>query len=85
MQKHVKNYLEQTGYSGVEFIPCEVCKGKAVDIHHIKQRSKFGSKMKDEQDNPKNLIALCRLHHDKAHADKEFNNSLFEIADSREV
>lgn len=80
MQKHIKNYLNHHGYSGFEFIPCEVCGGKAVDIHHIIPRSKFGSKRKDEQDHHSNLIALCRLCHNKAHQDKNFNNSLHDKA-----
>lgn len=41
-----------------------------MDIHHIIPRSKFGSKRKDEQDDIKNLMALCRKHHDEAHAEK---------------
>jgi len=67
MQKHVENYLTHFGYSGYEFIQCEHCGGKAVDIHHIEPRSKFGSKRKSEQDAIVNLIALCRDCHDKAH------------------
>lgn len=67
MQKHVKNYLAHHGLSGYEFIACETCGGKSVEIHHIIPRSKFGSKRKDEQDAPDNLIALCRACHDRAH------------------
>lgn len=76
MQKHIKNYLEHHSLSGFEFIPCEVCGGKAVDIHHIVPRSKFGKNRKHEQDHHSNLIALCRGCHDKAHQDKNFNNYL---------
>jgi 5-methylcytosine-specific restriction endonuclease McrA len=76
MQKHIKNYFEHNGYTGFEFIPCEICGSTAVDIHHIIPRSKFGSKRKNEQDHHSNLIALCRNCHDKAHQDKNFNNSL---------
>ena len=79
MQKHIKNYLDANGFTGYEFIPCEVCGCKSVDIHHIEPRSKFGKNKKDEQDKPSNLIALCRLCHDKAHNNKEFNNSLKEL------
>lgn len=76
MQKHIKNYLQHHSLSGFEFIPCEVCGCKAVDIHHIIPRSKFGKNRKDEQDHPSNLIALCRMCHDRAHQDKNFNNYL---------
>lgn len=75
MQKHTKNYLDHHGYTTADFIPCEVCGAKSVDIHHIEPRSKFGSKRKEEQDNINNLIALCRICHDKAHSyeySKEF-------------
>ncbi len=78
MQKHTKIYLEHHGYTIADFIPCEVCGAKSVDIHHIEPRSKFGSKTKEEQDNINNLIALCRECHDKAHTyeySKEFLRS----------
>ncbi len=65
---HVKNYFEEYGYNESSFIPCEVCKAKAVDIHHIEPRSKFGTKTKHLQDHPENLVALCRSCHDKAHS-----------------
>ncbi len=79
MQKHVKNYLDLVGKDVTDFIGCEYCSAKAVDIHHVIPRSKFGKKRKDEQDHPNNLIALCRKHHDLAHSSKEFNESLKEI------
>jgi len=41
---------------------------RANDIHHIRRRSEFGSKTKEEQDRIENLIALCRDCHDKAHS-----------------
>ncbi len=66
MQKHHKIYVEHfpshTGY-----YDCEVCGKKAEDIHHIKRRSEFGTKTKDQQDQIENLIALCRDCHNKAH------------------
>lgn len=60
MKKHVKVYLDQFGYTGDEFIPCEVCGLKAVDIHHIDCRGMGGSK---EKDRIENLMALCRACH----------------------
>ncbi|MCP4523126.1 MAG: hypothetical protein GY828_02805 [Candidatus Gracilibacteria bacterium] len=44
---------------------------KATDIHHIIFRSHFGKNKKEEQDNIKNLIALCRHDHDRSHFKKE--------------
>ncbi len=59
--------MEAIGFDESDFIPCEVCKTQAVDIHHVIPRSKFGSKRKAIQDQANNLIALCRKHHDEAH------------------
>jgi len=70
MQKHIKNYLSFFKPHDDQNIPCEVCKNRAVDIHHIIPRSKFGKKMKDQQDKVENLIALCRICHDMAHDEK---------------
>ena len=67
--------MEHHGYSPGDFIPCKVCGGLAVDIHHIRFRSKFGKNKKHEQDHHSNLVALCREHHNKAHSDKSFNDS----------
>jgi len=79
MQNHTKVYLEHFGYSGYEFIPCEVCGNKAVDIHHIMPRSKFGSKTKHIQDAIENIIGLCRECHDKAHNEDLSKEYLKEI------
>jgi hypothetical protein len=65
MKKHVKIYMDASGYDQEEFIPCEVCGYPATDIHHIKRRGMGGSKKADEIGN---LMALCRLCHAKAHA-----------------
>lgn len=64
---HVKNYYRHFGYDESDTILCECCGAPAVDIHHIEPRSSFGSKRKRDQDDPGNLIALCRMHHDMAH------------------
>ena len=68
MQPHIRNYLQSRGYDESDVILCEVCGDVAVDIHHIVPRSKFGSKRKKEQDDPSNLIGVCRVCHDKAHS-----------------
>lgn len=67
MQNHVRNYLVAFNYYGFEFISCEICGAKAVDIHHVDGRSYFGSKNKDAQDDVSNLVALCRFCHNSAH------------------
>ena len=48
------------GYTIADFIPCESCGAKAVDIHHIKSRGMGGSKVMDCIEN---LMALCRHCH----------------------
>ena len=60
MKNHTKIYFKHFGYDLSDFIPCEVCDGVAVDIHHIKCRGMGGSK---EHDNIINLMALCRQCH----------------------
>ena len=67
MERHTQNYLRHFKYDTTDTILCEVCGSQAVDIHHIQRRSTFGKKKKEEQDDPKNLIALCRECHEKAH------------------
>ena len=60
MKKHTKVYLQGMGYDITDFIPCEVCSSKAVDIHHIEARGMGGTKMADTLEN---LMALCRQCH----------------------
>ena len=43
-----------------DFIPCEVCGSRAVDIHHIENRGSGGSLSKDRIEN---LMAVCRPCH----------------------
>ena len=62
MKKHTKIYLNYFNYTTADFIPCEICGAKAVDIHHIDCRGMGGSK---EKDNIENLMALCRFCHFK--------------------
>ncbi|RMZ60044.1 HNH endonuclease [Chryseobacterium nematophagum] len=66
MEKHTKVYTEFfPTHNG--FYYCEICHKQAHDIHHIIRRSEFGTKTKDQQDKIENLIALCRMCHEKAH------------------
>ena len=60
MKKHTKLYLDYFGYGIEDFIPCESCGVKAVDIHHIEARGMGGDK---NADNINNLMALCRQCH----------------------
>lgn len=59
MKPHTKIYLDYFGHTTADFIPCEVCEAKAVDIHHIDSRGMGGTK----KDIITNLMALCRECH----------------------
>ena len=67
MKKYTKAYLDGMGYDESDFVPCELCGKKAVDIHHIESRGMGGSNGKDTIEN---LMALCRKDHEK-HGDKK--------------
>jgi len=47
------------GYGIEDFIPCECCGSKAVDVHHINGRGV-------SCDVIQNLMGLCRACHNKA-------------------
>jgi len=64
MQKYIQIYLDYFDYKPGEFIPCEVCKAPAEDVHHIHGRGKG-------KDIINNLIAVCRDCHNKAHSSKD--------------
>ena len=67
MQKHTDIYLNYFGYTDTDFIPCEMCNKRAVDIHHIESRGMGGSKAADTIEN---LQAVCRECHIR-YGDKE--------------
>ena len=75
MKKHVMTYLNHFGYDISDFIPCEVCGKKAIDIHHVEARGLGGSK---EADAIENLMALCREDHVKFGDKKQYKDFLKE-------
>ena len=76
MKNHTKVYLNHFGYTGEDFIPCETCGQRAVDIHHIEARGMGGTKTGDTIDN---LMALCREHHLQYGDKKQYIEFLKEI------
>ena len=60
MKEHTNIYLDYFDLCGQEFIQCECCKERAVDIHHINARGMGSSGTKDYIEN---LMALCRKCH----------------------
>lgn len=69
MKKHTKVYLDHFAYCTDDFIPCECCGSKAVDIHHLDCRGIGGSKDKDFIEN---LMAVCRGCHEKFGDKKQY-------------
>lgn len=60
MKKYTKIYLDYFGYDTSDFICCEVCGAKAVDINHLQCRGMGGTKKEDVIEN---LMAMCRKCH----------------------
>lgn len=80
MKKHTQIYLNHFNYDTSDFIPCESCGTKAVDIHHIESRGMGGTKNADIIDN---LQALCRECHMKFGDKKEYKNWLKSIHEQK--
>lgn len=68
--------MDHFGYGIDDFIPCEVCGAKAVDIHHIEARGMGGS---DEADHIDNLMAVCRGCHVMFGDKKQFMQTCKEL------
>lgn len=69
MRTYIKVYFRHFGYDESDFINCEICSSRAVDIHHINARGMGGSKQLDRIDN---LMALCRICHVKYGDKKQY-------------
>ena len=68
MKNHTNIYFNFFGYDvSDDYIPCEMCETKAVDIHHLEKR------IKTKNDFIENLVALCRDCHINAESDSCFN------------
>lgn len=76
MRNHTKIYLKHFGYGIEDFISCEVCGSRAVDIHHIDCRGMGGNKAKDTIDN---IMALCRKCHIDMGDKKQYLDHLINI------
>ena len=77
MRKHTKIYLDYFGYDINDFICCEVCGGRAIDIHHINARG-LGGNPKGDKDVITNLMAVCRPCHEYYGDKKEHKEFLKE-------
>lgn len=68
MKNHTKIYMKFFDYIADDFIPCECCQTRAVDIHHIVARGMGGS----DKDRVENLMAVCRNCHIKYGDKKQY-------------
>ena len=75
MKKYVRVYLDHFGYCESDFIPCEICQNRAVDIHHILSRKR----RPDLINAIINLMALCREDHVKYGDNNNFIEFLQDI------
>ena len=66
------------GYGIDDYIPCEACGARAVDVHHIDARG-MGGDPTAGKDVIENLVGLCREHHELAEAEPEANKLIKEI------
>jgi len=80
MKAHTKLYLQGFGYTDTDFVPCEMCSCKAVDIHHIDARGMGGS----DKDHINNLMALCRSCHIR-YGDKKQHKKLLRQVHNRRL
>jgi 5-methylcytosine-specific restriction endonuclease McrA len=76
MKPHIKLYLRTFCCDETDFIPCEICHQKAVDIHHIECRGMGGTRSIEDIDN---LMALCRKCHVDYGDKKQFKQWLKDL------
>ena len=85
MKPHVKNYMKFFGYGEQDIILCACCSAIAVDLHHIHIKGMGGRKTYEyngetlDIDGVKNIIALCRNCHNRAHGGTFTKNYLYKI------
>lgn len=80
MKKHTKIYMQHFNYVLDDFIPCEICGARAVDIHHIHRRGIGGN---PNADRIENLMAVCRSCHIEYGDKKEHLEWLQQIHDRK--
>lgn len=76
MKKHTKIYMEHFGYGTEDFIPCQICGGKAVDVHHIVARGQGGTYKTETIDN---LMAIERELHVLYGDKKKYMDFLYKV------
>lgn len=71
MVAYKRLYLDYFSYGEQDFVPCENCGGRCIDVHHLDGRG-------PGMDVIENLMGLCRDCHDEAGANPVFNKKLKE-------
>lgn len=67
MKKHTRIYCRFFGIGEQDHPLCEMpnCNRRIVDVHHIHERGMGGDPL-GVRDKIRNLMGLCRKHHDEA-------------------
>lgn len=76
MKPWTKLYMQAFGYDTSDFIGCEVCGARAVDINHHPARGMGGTNTLDRIEC---LIAMCRAHHIQYADKKQYVAWLFKL------
>jgi 5-methylcytosine-specific restriction endonuclease McrA len=79
MKKYTAIYLKHFGYTTADFVPCEVCGQRAVDIHHVETRGR----RKELEYDIDNLVALCRPCHQEKGDKKQYMDMFRDIISRR--
>jgi 5-methylcytosine-specific restriction endonuclease McrA len=69
---YITNYMKHHDIGEQDIVLCKVCGAMSQDLHHIKFRSRNGN------DEPSNLIPLCRPCHNLAHSRALTEEELYE-------
>jgi len=75
-EKHISNYLKYFNMGEQSWFGCELCGAQASHFHHIKFRSRYKGK---DRDDVENIMLLCAKDHRDAHSSKVSPEELQEI------
>ncbi len=77
--EHTYVYMKAFDYTIADFVPCELCGLRCVDVHHIFARGMGGSDLEEELYNKiENLMGLCREEHTEYGDKKQFYDFLIQ-------
>jgi len=73
--------MDAMGFDETDWIPCENCGRKCIDVHHVEGRGKMGGEK--AANFISNLIGLCRECHVLMGDKKQFKDHLKSIISQR--